>query len=412
MAAKGRALSIVLAIAAIFASGSAFASIPRSTILDTPPIDLRYVDLTDPTASDIDTSIDNVELLHHALDAALFEPLPLESLSETRVWVSRLERPLFIEPRQLLSDGLQKASAATWPEIASGPTVLTPDPLGYVDSSNLYAFAGGDPVNGRDPEGLADNTKPNLAVRVLTAPIVVRAVRAAPKALDCLAGVGQGAFGSLFFNHVGAAKPQPYDTKLRRRCQQAGALAVAAHGSFNVTSGTATMGTGGALTATAVGAPVGVPATVAGGTQALVGAYEIGGAGTYLSAASRTPTAAEPEAESQPRPEDEAPYENSRPYTRKGTKRHAWDNAADGTTPNSKACVTCGDDVFGNPHTGELRNTPRGWDLEHVRKWELIRRELRARGALRKEYRDAYNDLNNTVLRCPHCNRADNQLAP
>ena len=30
---------------------------------------------------------------------------------------------------------------------------LSPDPLGYRDSSNLYAFAGGDPVNGRDPTG-------------------------------------------------------------------------------------------------------------------------------------------------------------------------------------------------------------------------------------------------------------------
>ena len=32
-------------------------------------------------------------------------------------------------------------------------TWLSPDPLGYTDSSNLYAFAGGDPVNGRDPLG-------------------------------------------------------------------------------------------------------------------------------------------------------------------------------------------------------------------------------------------------------------------
>ncbi len=32
-------------------------------------------------------------------------------------------------------------------------TFLTPDPLNYKDSSNLYAFAGGDPVNGRDPSG-------------------------------------------------------------------------------------------------------------------------------------------------------------------------------------------------------------------------------------------------------------------
>jgi RHS repeat-associated protein len=34
-------------------------------------------------------------------------------------------------------------------------TFLTPDPMGYRDSSNLYAFAGGDPVNGRDPTGMA-----------------------------------------------------------------------------------------------------------------------------------------------------------------------------------------------------------------------------------------------------------------
>lgn len=30
---------------------------------------------------------------------------------------------------------------------------LSPDPKGYVDSANLYAFAGGDPVNRRDPTG-------------------------------------------------------------------------------------------------------------------------------------------------------------------------------------------------------------------------------------------------------------------
>src|SRR5207244_3898718 len=30
---------------------------------------------------------------------------------------------------------------------------LTPDPLGNKDSSNLYAFCGGDPVNCSDPSG-------------------------------------------------------------------------------------------------------------------------------------------------------------------------------------------------------------------------------------------------------------------
>jgi RHS repeat-associated protein len=41
---------------------------------------------------------------------------------------------------------------ARWYDPGTG-TFLTPDPLGYRDSSNLYAFAGGDPVNGRDPSG-------------------------------------------------------------------------------------------------------------------------------------------------------------------------------------------------------------------------------------------------------------------
>src|ERR1051326_3690358 len=42
---------------------------------------------------------------------------------------------------------------ARWLDPETG-TWLTPDPLSYRDSSNLYAFAAGDPINGRDPEGL------------------------------------------------------------------------------------------------------------------------------------------------------------------------------------------------------------------------------------------------------------------
>jgi RHS repeat-associated protein len=37
-------------------------------------------------------------------------------------------------------------------------TWLTPDPFGYGDSSNLYAFAAGDPINGRDPTGNAEKS--------------------------------------------------------------------------------------------------------------------------------------------------------------------------------------------------------------------------------------------------------------
>ncbi len=43
---------------------------------------------------------------------------------------------------------------ARWYDSATG-TFLTADPLGAVDSTNLYAFAAGDPVNGRDPNGLS-----------------------------------------------------------------------------------------------------------------------------------------------------------------------------------------------------------------------------------------------------------------
>jgi RHS repeat-associated protein len=41
---------------------------------------------------------------------------------------------------------------ARWYDPGSG-SFLTPDPMGYQDSSNLYAFCAGDPVNHRDPTG-------------------------------------------------------------------------------------------------------------------------------------------------------------------------------------------------------------------------------------------------------------------
>ncbi len=53
---------------------------------------------------------------------------------------------------------------ARWYDPDTG-TWLSPDPIGYRDSSNLYAFAGGDPVNCADPTGQAASvTKTGLVV--------------------------------------------------------------------------------------------------------------------------------------------------------------------------------------------------------------------------------------------------------
>lgn len=40
---------------------------------------------------------------------------------------------------------------------------------------------------------------------------------------------------------------------------------------------------------------------------------------------------------------------------RRKTFKDAWDNAENGTVINSKACPTCGKDVFGNPYLKEKR---------------------------------------------------------
>ena len=54
-------------------------------------------------------------------------------------------------PFQEMATGLVYARAR-WYDGGAG-AFLSADPKGFVDSSNLYAFAGGDPVNGRDPRG-------------------------------------------------------------------------------------------------------------------------------------------------------------------------------------------------------------------------------------------------------------------
>ena len=81
----------------------------------------------------------------------------------------------------------------------------------------------------------------------------------------------------------------------------------------------------------------------------------------------------------------------------------SWDNAADGSKTGSKQCHDCKKDVFGDPHNNEKRNGPDGWGNDHQPKWKD--RDLS--GMNRKQVLDEYNK--DTQLRCPSCNRADNQ---
>jgi RHS repeat-associated protein len=53
---------------------------------------------------------------------------------------------------------------ARWYDPSTG-SFLSADPIGYQDSSNLYVFAGGDPVNGRDPTGERIPYKEDIAMR-------------------------------------------------------------------------------------------------------------------------------------------------------------------------------------------------------------------------------------------------------
>jgi RHS repeat-associated protein len=204
MAAKGKALSIVLAIVAIFASSPLFASIPRSTFLDPSAIDLLRVAPASDHAIEPEPSLpvftsENLDQLagvariefpepsiadtlerrtsamlsayddartHRTFDAnsAELASWPLASLEENNI---KGERQLSLKlhratefqalPFSEPATGLVYARAR-WYDPGTG-AFLTPDPMGYQDSSNLYAFCGGDPVNCSDPRGEARRTK-------------------------------------------------------------------------------------------------------------------------------------------------------------------------------------------------------------------------------------------------------------
>ncbi|AXO87791.1 hypothetical protein DZC75_07105 [Pseudomonas parafulva] len=80
---------------------------------------------------------------------------------------------------------------------------------------------------------------------------------------------------------------------------------------------------------------------------------------------------------------------------KKQTVKDSLDNAATGSTPETKACPTCGRDVTVAPGQGR-----RDWDVDHQPPWS--QRDLS--GKTRSEVLDEYNQ--GTRLECPSCNRS------
>ena len=85
---------------------------------------------------------------------------------------------------------------------------------------------------------------------------------------------------------------------------------------------------------------------------------------------------------------------------RKKTLEDAWDNAENGTVSNSKACPTCGKNVFGNPNLKQKRGGTDGWDASHNPSWSN-RNHI---NMTRKQQLDDYN--RGVGLECFSCNRS------
>lgn len=144
--------------------------IPASTFDDVARIQLPHPSIVEMLEQRTTAMLAHADARTHQLfasDSAELASWPLASGDENNI---NGERKLSLElhratefqalPFSEPATGLIYARAR-WYDPSTG-SFLTPDPLGYVDSSNLYAFAGGDPINGRDPRG--EHTKRTINV--------------------------------------------------------------------------------------------------------------------------------------------------------------------------------------------------------------------------------------------------------
>ena len=115
-----------------------------------------------------------------------------------------------------------------------------------------------------------------------------------------------------------------------------------------------------------------------------------------------TSAAAPPPPGSNNRGTNKRGQKTSRSSLRKGTVKDAWEKAPDGKN-GGKTCPDCGKEVKVEPGSGQ----PRDWDVHHDPKWS--QREFTP-DATRQEVIDNYQE--GTALRCPTCNRSDNQPPP
>jgi len=172
----GRSLLAFLAIAIALPS-MAHNKVP--TIAHAPAFD-RYAIVDDHQQDERDLVVIDRATLRHFDDVSSIE-LPAESISsqlETRIRSITLTTDhasidVFPVSQKLASGSLELFDEnnlnehrelglktrwaignvrARWYDPSTG-SFLTPDPMGYTDSSNLYAFGAGDPVNQRDPTG-------------------------------------------------------------------------------------------------------------------------------------------------------------------------------------------------------------------------------------------------------------------